>query len=201
MERQERNKYIIKVFTFLMQETIDINFTFPRGGIAMRTTSMCIESFENDLSHERMIDFCICQVYAISGFGKSYLPKWNVGHSFGQKAITRFFRNTRGKRYYEDKWLSGAGLSRQSILDRFKNKSNHPLAAFIYPEYEEITKMRMHNSEVGFYICQVSTLLWTPFSKACRSCKHQDRCKNITGKKYDELYRIRIEEYKKTKAI
>jgi len=85
-------------------------------------------------------------------------------------------------------------------LDRFKDKSNHPLAAFIYPEYEEITKMRMHNSEVGFYICQVSTLLWTPFSKACCSCEHQDRCKSITGKKYDELYRIRIEEYKKTKT-
>lgn len=189
------------VFTFLMRELVDTGFSFPGGGIANRTVENCVELLGGDPGRERMLDFCICQVYAVSGFGKAYLSRWNAGHSFGKKAITRFSQNTKQKRYYEDKWLSGAGLSRQGLPDRFRDRGNHPLAAFIYPEYEEATKKRMLNTEAGFYICQLSTLLWTPFSKTCRSCGQQDRCREITGRKYDELYRIRMEEYKKSNKI
>jgi len=202
MERQEQSNYIIRVFTFLMKRTIMDQFVFPGGGIAHKALDSCLDSLEeiymSSLSDERLLDYCICQVFAMSGFSKSYIDKWKAGHSFGKKAIERFYQNTKNKRFFEDKWLDRYGLSRFTLLDSFGDRKEHPLAKFIYPRYEEITKKRLLNLEAGFYICQLSTLLWTPFSAACRQCRHEGRCREITKRKYEELYRIREEEYKKT---
>ena len=203
MEKEEKNKFAVRVFTFLVKQTVSPFFVFPGGGIAMRSVDTCLDSLEklykSELSRERIIDFCICQVYTISKFDTYYFRKWNVSHSFGKKAIERFSQNTSGKKYYEDRWLKMYDLSRQSLVGQFDDKSSHPLHKFIFPEYEETTKIRLHDSEAGFYICQISTLLWTPFSCACRTCKNEERCKNITSRKYPELYRIRNEEYNRNK--
>lgn len=203
METNESIKYSIRVFTFLMKKTLAPSFEFPGGGIALRTLTTCLDSLKasckSDLSAERINDYCICQVYAISRFDTGYLSKWKVSHSFGKKAIERFFSSTKTKKYYEDKWLKGAGLSRSSLLIEFRDKSEHPLMKFIFPDYEENTKRRMHSSQVGFYICQVSTLLWTPFSPSCQTCKNESRCKEVCSKKYAELYRLRLEEFKASK--
>ena len=203
MEKNESIRYSIRVFTFLMKKTLAPSFEFPGGGISLRSVSFCLDSLEagckSDLSEERMNDFCICQVYAISRFDAGYLSKWKVSHSFGKKAIERFERSTKGKKYFEDKWLKEAGLSRSGLLIEFRDRSEHPLMKFIFPEYEENTKRRMHSSEVGFYICQVSTLLWTPFSPSCMTCKNEARCKEVCSRKYAELYRLRLEEFKADK--
>ena len=186
-----------------MKNTVDKDFVFPGGRIARHAVDSCMDSLEtaieSRLSHERIIDFCICQVYAVSGYTQIYRSRWNVSHSFGKKAMERFTRNTKGKRFYEDKWLANFGLSREKLSGLFKSRKEHPLAKFIYPEYEEVTKKRLHSSEVGFYICRISTLLWTPFSPVCRTCRNEQRCKEITSCKYAELYRIRNEEYNRNK--
>ncbi len=201
METAERNKFITGVFTYLMRAAISKDFSFPGGGLALRTVNNCLDELQQryslELSPERMTDFVICQVYAISRFEKTYLPKWKVNHSFGRKAIDRYAQSTQGRKYYEDKWLSTQKLSRTLLCDMFKDRRKHPLYKFIYPEYEENTKRRMHNSEVGFYICQISTLLWTPFSELCQTCKNSQRCIDVLQRKYSELYRIRQEAYNK----
>ncbi len=201
MENVERNKFIIDVFTYLMRLTVQKSFSFPGGGLARRTVEGCMadlqKAYGNELSKERITDFIICQVYAITRFDKTYVRKWKVNHSFGKKAQERFLQSTGGRKYYEDKWLSSAGISRSNLYERFKERKNHPLYKFIYPQYEEATKKRMHNSEVGFYLCQISTLLWTPFSPSCQTCRHAGRCIEVIRKKFSELYRIRSEEYQK----
>jgi hypothetical protein len=203
MEKQEKIDYVIRVFSFLMKRTVFPSFAFPGGGRAGKALAGCIESlesfFQGEPGEERMIDYCICQVYAISRFAQDYLQKWNATHSFGKKAMERFKQNSPGKRYYEDIWLKRHGLSRAGLSEQFRDRSSHPLQKFIFPEYEEKTKLRMLNSEVGFYICTISTLLWTPFSPVCRKCNHAEKCREIACRKYPELYRIRMEEYNRMK--
>jgi hypothetical protein len=193
MEKKERIKYTIHVFSCLMRKTVFPEFVFPGGGIAGRCVSSCLDVLANPCD-ERIIDYCICQVHAISRFSVDYLRKWNVSHSFGKKALKRF--NEENWKYSEDAWLKRYGFSRNGLLGILSGNREHPLHKFIFPEYEENTKRRMLNTEVGFYICLVSTLLFTPFSPVCRKCNNKEKCREATKEKYPELFRIRIEAYK-----
>ena len=201
MERPEQIKSILRVFTVLMKQ-LSPRFSFPKGGVATKAVSSCLDSLEATyspgLSPERIVDYCVCQVYAASRFDGEYaIGKWKVSHSFGKKALERFKETGKAKKYYEDKWLRECSLSRPILLALIENKKRHPLFKFIYPDYEDVTKMRMVSSEVGYYICAVSTLLWTPFSPACRNCLKADLCKERTRSRFPELYRIRLEEFRK----
>ena len=167
-----------------MQKTVFPAFVFPGGNLVRNRVFAAIES----LCEEKTVDYCICQVYAVHRFGQDYLHRWNACHSFGEKAVSRFLQNR--SMYHEDKWLSACGLSRSKLFLQFTG--NHPLLKFVFPEYEENTKRRMLNTETGFYICLVSTLLWTPFSPVCNKCHNQEKCREITKQKYPELYCIRI---------
>lgn len=189
---------MVRAFTGLMRRTVAASFTFPGGGAALRTVGGCVKALEKNhgaLERERIADFCICQVYALSRFGKEYLSRWRVSHSFGTKAQERFAGTTKGKRYWEDRWLTAAGLNRGDVVRWIEDRRQHPLYRFIYPEYEEATKRRMLSTQVGYYICGASTLLWTPFSPACRACGLAGACRKRTEMLYGELYRIRIEQY------
>lgn len=201
MERPEQIKCTIRVFTALMKQ-LSPRFSFPKSGAASKTVSSCLDSLEAaysaGLSPERIVDYCVCQVYAVSRYDESYMSgKWKVSHSFGKKALERFSDTNKAKKYYEDKWLRECDLSRSMLLTLIENKKRHPLFKFIYPDYEDVTKMRMLSSEVGYYICALSTLLWTPFSPACRNCLKADLCKERTRSRYPELFRIRLEEFRK----
>lgn len=201
MERPELIKCTIRVFTVLMKQ-LSPRFSFPKGGVATKTVSSCLDSLETEytvgLSLERIVDYCVCQVYAASRFDKGYVTnKWKVTHSFGKKALERFSETGKAKKYYEEKWLRECNLSRSTLFALIENKKRHPLFKFIYPDYEDATKMRMLSSEVGYYICAVSTLLWTPFSPVCRDCLKANLCKERTRSRYPELYRIRLEEFRK----
>ena len=197
MEKQSINKYVGQVFSFLMK-TVYPSFVFPRGGLAQKSVSSCMDTLHVryiTLSRERIIDFCICQVYAISRFEESYISKWKVSHSFGKKAIERYLFQTAVQKRFQDRWLKENGLSRAELVSLFQDRSKHPLYKFIYPEYEEGTKRRLLGTLAGFYVCQVSTILWTPFSPSCARCPSAEKCREITKKKYFELYRIRVEEF------
>jgi len=201
MEKQEQIDYTVRVFTVLMKRGLDKSFSFPGGGIAQKAVTSCLEKLEKlnqtNINRERILDFCVCQVYTISCYDKGYLLKWNATHSFSKKAIERFSLSTKKKKFYEDKWLSSCGMSRISILEEFADKSEHPLFKFVYPEYEDSTKLRLHNKEAGYVICQLSTLLWTPFSFACQTCIYDKRCREVLARKFSEIFRLRSEEYKK----
>lgn len=186
------------VFSILMRAAVAPVFTFPKGGVAMRAVRSCLEMLEDyygEISPERIVDFCTCQVHAISRFDQAYLRRWKVTHSFGKKAMERFTGNKQMHRYYEDRWLQENKLSRSILLPLIRDRREHPLARYIFPEYEEPTKRRALSTSAGYYICGISTLLWTPFSPACQRCRHAESCIGRTQLNYPELYRIRVEEY------
>lgn len=200
MGTREKNKWAERVFTFLMREAVDPQFRFPGGGLAQRTLADCLEKLDDGtgkLSREKVTDFCICQAYAITFYDKDYLSRWKVSHSFGAKALERFRASSRARRYYEDVWLKKHGLSREGLSDIIRDRSHHPLAKFIYPEYEDTTKARKAGTEAGLYVCCVSTLMWTPFSPVCRECELGRTCQHMTRQRYPELCRIREEEHRK----
>jgi hypothetical protein len=202
MEREESSRFVKHVFASLVRQTVSSGFRFPEGAAANRNVEACLRALEEkngSLGRIRMVDFCICQVFALSRFGAHYLSgKWKAGHSFGKRALERFSATTSRSRYFEDRWLSRYGLSRCKIMEENRSRKEHPMFKFIYPEYEEATKKRMQGQEVGFYLCLVSTLLWTPFSPTCARCPEAEKCKVATERRYGELYRIRMEEYHKT---
>lgn len=178
-----------------MRETISVKFSLPKGGIAKRKVEECVDSLcrrYGEMGGERIVDFCICQVHTIYDYGKEYLPRWHISHSFAKKALERFKNNDR-KRYFQDRWLKSFNLDREKLYRLVKNQGEHPYSTFIYPEYEDRTKFRMLSSEVGYYICGISTLLWTPFSQACKECTNVAKCRTRTEALYPEIYRIRLE--------
>lgn len=200
METREKNRWAEKVFTFLMRATIGPGFRFPGGGLAQKTMADCMEKLDEGtgkLSREKVVDFCICQVYAITFYDKEYLARWKVSHSFGAKALKRFRSTHRARRYYEDIWLHSQGLSRAGLVDIIRDRSQHPLSKFIYPEYEDTTKARKAGTEAGLYVCSISTLMWTPFSPVCSTCTMSHTCMQMTREQYPELCRIRAEEHSK----
>ncbi len=199
MERKEWKNNIRKLFTSLVRTTLWADFVFPAGGRTDIVLDACFNSLA-PVSSERLVDFCICQVYTICGFGADYRNKWNVGHSFGVKAVERYLQMSQGRRYYEDHWLKSFSLSRIELTASIEDRSRHPFTKFIFPEYEETTKRRLLSTEAGYIVCGMSTLLWTPFSPSCHRCDHSIRCRRRTERLYHELYRIRCEEWVKQKT-
>lgn len=192
-----------RVFTLLMRETGWTNFRFPGGSQSDGVVSTCLTALEQqygEVNSERLVDFCVCQGYALSGYGTEYRCRWKVSHSFGRKAITRFSESHAGQRYYENQWLKENGVSRSSLQACIADRSTHPFERFVYPEYEDHTKLRLLSTEAGFAVCGLSTLLWTPFSPACRKCLQSESCRRRTEKCFPELYRLRLEAWQRKEA-
>lgn len=187
-----------------MRQTGWQNFTFPGGGLSERTISACLITLQKlygEVGSERLVDYCVCQGYAMSGYSANYQNQWKITHSFGNKAIVRFTKSNAGRRYYEDCWLKEHGLSRNVLLACIVDRSEHPYHRFIYPEYEDHTKHRLLSTEAGYTVCALSTLLWTPFSPVCRVCKLTNACQERTKEILPELYRIRCEAWREKGGI
>ena len=108
MERKEWIDGCRRLFTRLVRTTVWADFVFPTGGKSDRQLGMCFDGLCREVvsvSAERLSDFCICQTYAISGYDTAYRRKWNVSHSFGKKAIGRYLRSGKERRYREDRWF------------------------------------------------------------------------------------------------
>lgn len=170
-------------------------FLYPKNAKTIQLLEACYGRLYAKLGRVTvidMVDFMICQVYACSRFDKSYIQRWNVSHSLGQRALSRFFSETSSKKYYEDLWLQSYGLNRPNLVAKYKNFGQHPYQKFIYPEYEDVTKLRLLSTEAGYFICALSTLMWTPFSPVCQRCLYAEKCKRRTLQGYPDLYRIRV---------
>ena len=195
MEKPNSASELQRLFTLLVRRTLWPGFRFPGSAAAVRAVTRCAEALERThgaLSAERIADFCICQAYAFSGYGEEYRRRWQPSHSFGAKALERFAATTPARRYYEDRWMHGYGLSREGLASE-AGRGEHPLTRFIFPAWEEPTKRRLLSTEAGYLNCGSSTLLWAPQSPACARCRSSLRCRERLRRLYPELYRLRCE--------
>lgn len=194
MERDGWRNNSRRLFTLLVRTTLWKDFVFPAGGRTDRVLDACFDALA-PVSAERLADFCVCQVHAISRYDTAYRRRWNITHSFGKRAVERYLHSNWQHRHHEDRWLKSFSLSRAGITALVEDRSRHPFGRFIYPEYEETTKRRLLSTEAGYAVCGMSTLLWTPFSPSCQRCAHAGRCRHRTAALYPELYRIRCEAW------
>lgn len=191
MEKELSNRQIRTVFTEIAKRLLNPNFRFSQGDATNRMLDKFLGLFEKEFGNvttERLVDFCICTAYAFRS-----TPTWTVKQIFGPAAIKRLKERKHGAEYYENQWLSEASLSRQQLIDMVADRSVHPQAKYLYMASEEATKHRMLNREVGFMLCQSSTLGWSPLSECCQQCNFVAKCQRETQRKYPELYRLRIE--------
>lgn len=189
------NEYLIKqtlkMFHEIVVKLIHPNYRFPQGGEPikiMRTALQRIEKKFGVLTAQRIVDYVVCSSHAFKDRGSN----WKLNQVFGPKSMERF-NSDKGRVYFENKWLESEGLSRSSLLSMIVDRSEHPKAKYIFVPSEEGTKQRLLNREVGFVICQTSTLGWSPLSTACSECNFVTKCKIETQKKYPEIFRLRIE--------
>lgn len=180
----------ITVYTEIFRRLVKPDFNIVRGGSNLKKIRLFLEAFEHEfgaITSERLVDFCVAIAYYYRD------RKFQIGHLFGQSAIKRLKTNAHGSKFYEDRWLKKKNLSRILLVDMIKDKGSHPHAKYIYMPSEETTKQRMLNLEVGFTICQISTLGWSPLSPTCQQCKFIEECKAETQRKFPELFRLRSE--------
>ena len=191
MESEKWVKKTMKVFSEIEKKLVDSSFRFSQGGSTARVLTKFIVLFEKEfgaVTKERLVDFCICTAHAYKN-----RESWTVNQAFGPSSIKRLKESKRGARYYEDKWLEEGGITREALIQLIADRSEHPLARYIFLQSEEQTKKRLLNRPVGFAICQSSTLGWSPLSESCGDCNFIEQCKRETDRKYPELFRIRVE--------
>lgn len=179
------------MFHEIVVKLIHSGYRFPQGGEptrVMRTALQRVEKKYGALTAQRIVDYVVCSSYAFKDRGSD----WKINQVFGPKSIERF-NSDKGRMYFENKWLESGDLCRTSLLNMIVDRSEHPKAKFIFVPSEEGTKQRLLNREVGFAICQTSTLGWSPLSAACSECDFVAKCKTETQKKYPEIFRLRIE--------
>jgi hypothetical protein len=184
-------KQTLKMFHEIASKLIHPGYKLPQGGEPTRVIRTALQRLEKQygaLTGQRIVDYVICSAHAFKDRGSN----WKLNQVFGPKSMERF-NTDKGRVYYENKWLSGADLSRNDLLSMIVDRSEHPKAKYVLVPSEEGTKMRLLNREVGFVICQTSTLGWSPLSEACSQCNFIEKCKEETQKKFPEIYRLRTE--------
>lgn len=185
-------RQILKMFHEIATKLIHPDYKLPQGGEPTRVVRNALKRLEKKygtLTANRIVDYVVTASHAFKDRGS----EWKINQVFGPKSMERF-NTDKGRVYFEDKWLKSANLSRTILLGMIVDRSEHPKAKFIYVPSEEGTKIRLLNREVGFVICQNSTLGWSPLSDACSQCGYIEKCKIETQKKYPEIFRLR-EEY------
>jgi hypothetical protein len=184
-------KQTLKMFHEIASKLIHPGYKLPQGGEPTRVIRTALQRLEKQygaLTGQRIVDYVICSAHAFKDRGSN----WKLNQVFGPKSMERF-NTDKGRVYYENKWLSGVDLSRNDLLAMIVDRSEHPKAKYVLVPSEEGTKMRLLNREVGFVICQTSTLGWSPLSEACSQCNFIEKCKVETQKKFPEIYRLRTE--------
>ena len=157
---QSNSKLMSRLFTVLMRRTVLPGFVFPGGKVAERRVDACLGYLSltfGTVGLERIVDFCICQVYAVSRFTPDYLLKWKLSHSFGERACVRFVTRKPGQKYYEDRWLKEHSLTREYLLGLIEDRQVHPLyQSYLGRAYE--TACRIDGSRL-LYLCRFDIAL------------------------------------------
>ena len=190
MANEKLARKAITVYSEIIRRLVNPTFSIPCGGSNIRKATLFIKRLEDafgTVSYERLVDCCVATAYA------NRERPFSIGQLFGEAAIKRLTKNAHGVKYYENKWLKSKELSREALVAMIADRDKHPHAKYIYMPSEESTKERMLNLEVGFMICQISTLGWSPMSYACSRCDFVKQCKDETKRKFPELFRLRID--------
>lgn len=191
MASEYLDRQTMRMFCEIVTKLIQPDYRLSKGGEATRTVRTALQRLEKkfgSLTAQRIVDYVVCSAYAFKNRGSD----WKLNQVFGPKSLERF-NSDKGRVYYENEWLRSKGLSRGCLLDMIVDRSEHPKAKYIFVPSEEGTKARLLNREVGFVICQTSTLGWSPLSDSCSECRFIEKCKQETQKKYPEIFRLRIE--------
>ncbi len=179
------------MFHEIVVKLINPDYVLSKGGEPIRLVRTALQNLEKKfgaLSSQRIVDYVVCSLYPFKDRGS----QWKINQVFGPNSIQQY-NSDKIKTYYQDRWLQSAELSRTKLLSIIVKRSEHPKAKFVFIPNEEGTKMRLLNRDVGFAICQASTLGWSPMSEACNLCNFVKRCQKETQNKYPEIYRLRIE--------
>lgn len=202
------NKYIkklVKVHDYLASKVLPDNlYSFDlNSGQVVRTMDRCLKMLNNgadylefEISDKRIVNYCIYNVKRLSSMSEDVLAVFKYSQVFGKAGVERFLESPSGSIYYEDLFLDRLKLTRNG-LELMISEQQHPHVQFINTKYENKLKRRKHNTKVGYYLCQKSTLGWNPHADVCLSCKWEHDCKANTRRKYPELYRLRVESINK----
>lgn len=150
------------------------------------------------MADERIVDYVVYYLYL------KRAPKYHFTEHdmFGDWAIEKYrrqFMSEEGKsgiNYYIDQWLDEGDLNRGMLTSMIAEPQKSKLLGLVYMPSEELIKRRFYNTENGLLLCQQSTTGFAPRSEACRECKNVDECKFQTKKRFPELFRLRIKDYK-----
>ena len=184
------------IYTYTHKTLLESNFRFPQGVAGGRKSfdkavDRLWSLYGESAGEGWIVDYCLAQLYYYKDSlgGKK---KFSLNWSFGAKAVERYVNEKTGTKYYQNKWLKAKGIQRREIAERFIPKTQvHPLKKFIYPEYEEGTKIKKINTEDGYVKCGILTTLHAPKSSACQRCVYAERCKERLRKTNYELFRLR----------
>lgn len=203
------NKYIkklIKCHNHLIQSTKSLSddlIVKDYGGQALKTLDTCLsilhgsETYsdkDNHISDEKIVSYCINNVYRMSKMRGSVIDFFKIAQIFGKTSVEKYLSSKTGSRYYENQFLSSINVTRNDLVMLIVDRDRHPHSDYIYPVYEERTKKRALNTDAGLYLCKRSTLLWAPMSPTCKKCMFAEVCKQALLNKYPELYRLRTEQ-------
>lgn len=198
------NKYIkklVKCYSTLAVKVLPehLHFFDLNSGQVIRTLDRCLRLLNNGadyidlpISNKRIADYCIHNVNRLSLMPDNILDVFKYNQVFGEASVKKFIESPSGARYYEDLLLEKIKMNRRSV-ELLISEQDHPHKQFINTKYENKVKRRKHNTKVGYYLCQKSTLGWNPHSKECTTCIWEQKCKEATKSKYPELYRLRVE--------
>jgi hypothetical protein len=193
MDKAKRIKQLLKTYSDLRKLLVDPTFKPLAGGAAERTASNFLDALEQEfgtVTIERMVDAIIAAAYSTKDMPAT---KHNIRSAFSNKTIVAMREAKRGVIFYQNQWLGTANLTREALVRRLGGFAKHPQSPYIYVEAEEQTKRRKLNLNVGYVLCQISTLGWSPLSSACEECDFTEKCKIETERKYPEIYRLRLE--------
>ena len=107
-------KQTMKVFSQIVTNLINPSFRFSNGGATVRVVKQALERLEKKcggLSRERIVDYCISSAYVFKNRGE----EWTINQAFGPKS-TQKFNTDKGLKYYENRWLASANITREDLI-------------------------------------------------------------------------------------
>lgn len=182
-------------------------FKIPDGGQSLVVVEQGIKKINqalypySNMADDRIIDYLVYFLYL------KREPRWRftINDIFSDYAISRYrqqFMSENGKsgiNYYINQWLDSGDLTRAALTKMIEKPKPHKMSKFIYLESEDLIKRRFFNTDMGYMLCQLSTMGWAPRSKWCQVCINASQCICATERKYPELIRLRRQDYQNGK--
>lgn len=204
MELKDKTNKVKTMIETLIKKAVNPKWQFSGSGVVALKLQQGLEQLPGvfgmaGLDDSRIVDYIVYQVYRNRDWIEQ--GKWEVNNMFSPNSQAKYkhqFMSAEGKagiNYYINQWLEDCDLTREMLAAIIAPPKQNRLKDMIYQESEELIKMRWHNTDEGFALCQQSTTGWSPLSKACKECKNWVECGKQTKERFPELMRLRKEAY------